>query len=126
MPLDCCAAEYQHDFCIDSSMQRDRRQYSAVNLPVCFWCGIDQRKRQQGWQRLIGTVHAFPTRGQPVVGRKAKSSACSGRPYTCCTPGKAKSNDIASGPLGLESVWDLNVSSHNPVGSPSCSHKAPG
>lgn len=34
----------------------------------------------------------------PTVGFRAKLVACSGRPYTCCTCGKLRSKEMASGP----------------------------
>lgn len=55
----------------------------------------------------------------PIVGFKAKLVACSGRPYTCCTCGKLRSKEMASGPWGLLSVWLLKISCHQPSGSPS-------
>ncbi len=46
--------------------------------------------------------------------------ACSGIPYTWLKPGNVRSKEMASGPRGFESTCDLNVSSHQPSGSPSC------
>ncbi len=81
----------------------------------------DQQQNKHSTMLQVSKCVRYKKDGpRSTVGFKESVVACSGSPYTCCIPGKARSKEIPSGPLGFKSVWPLNVSSHHPSGSPSC------
>lgn len=54
---------------------------------------------------------------EPSVALRLYEDACSGMPYTCCTPGKRTSMATAVGPCGLLSRCPPKDSSHAPSSS---------